>query len=50
MAERLRNWVSNQMVAESIPVHAKLHCVLGQGTSPYFPWGYVPVLTVNRSG
>ena len=32
----------NQKVIGSIPGHAKLHCVLGQGTSPYLPWGECP--------
>ena len=50
MAERLGNRATNQKVAGSIPNHAKLHCVPGQGTSPYFPLGNVPVLTVSRSG
>ena len=50
MAERLRNWADNQKVASSIPRLEKLRCVLGQGTSPYFPRGNVPVLTVGRSG
>ena len=50
VAERLGNRATNQKVASSIPCHAKLRCVLGQGTSPYLPRGNVPVLTVSRSG
>ena len=50
VAERLRTRVSNQKVAGSISHRAKLRCVLGQGTSPYLPRGYFPVLSVSRSG
>ena len=50
VAERLGNRASNQKVASLIPGRAKLHCDLGQGTSPYLPRGDVPVLTVSRSG
>ena len=50
VAEQLGSHASNQKVASSIPGRVKLHCVLGQGTSPYFPQGNVPVLTVSRSG
>ena len=39
MAERLGNGAINQKVAGSIPGSAKLHCVFGQGTSPYLPRG-----------
>ena len=50
MAEWLGNRAVNQKLAGSIPGRAILHCVLGQGTSPYLPRGNVPVLTVNCSG
>ena len=50
MAERLGTWAINQKVAGLIPGHAKLSCVLGQGTSPYLPRGNVPGLTVSHSG
>ena len=39
VAERLGNRASNLKVASSIPGRAKLCCVLGQGTSPYSPFG-----------
>ena len=42
MAERLRNRAITQKVAGSIPGRAKWRCVLGQGTSPYLPWGECP--------
>ena len=41
VAERLGNQASNQKVAGLIPGRAKWHA-LGQGTSPYFPWGECP--------
>ena len=44
VAERLGNGTG------SIPGHAKLCCVLGQGTSPNLPRGNVPVLPVSLSG
>ena len=47
MAERLGSWAINQKVVGSIPGRAKLHCVLGQGISPYLPRGNVSVLTVS---
>ena len=50
VAERLGDLASNQKVAGSIPGCAKICCVLGKGTSPYFPRGNVSVLTVSRSG
>ena len=50
MAERLGSRAINQKVASSIPGHAKLRCVLGQGTSPYLLWGNVPVLYVSCYG
>ena len=50
MAEQLGSRAINQKVVGSIPGRAKWRCVLGQGTSPYLPWGNVPVLTVSRSG
>ena len=50
MAEWLGSRAINQNVAGSIPGRAKLSCVPGQGTSPYFPRGNVPVVTVSRSG
>ena len=50
MAEWLGNRAINQKVAGSIPGRLNCHCVIGQGTSPYLPWGNVPVLTVRRSG
>ena len=37
MAEWLGSRAINQKVVGSIPGHAKLRCVLGQGTSPYLP-------------
>ena len=42
MAERLGSWAINQKVASSIPGCAILCCVLGQGTSPYWPRGKYP--------
>ena len=39
MAERLGNLAINWKVAGLIPGHAKLRCVLGQGTLPYLPRG-----------
>ena len=42
MAEQLENLAFNQKVAGSIPGRVKLRCVLGQGTSPYFPLGERP--------
>ena len=42
MAERLWNRATNHKVAGSILSHAKLRCVLGQGTSPYLPRGECP--------
>ena len=42
VAERLGNRDSNQKVVGSCPGHAKWRCVLGQGTSPYFPRGECP--------
>ena len=44
MAELLGNRASNQKAVGSIPGHAKLRCVLGQGTSPNLTRGNVPVL------
>ena len=49
VAEWLGNRASNQNVAGSIPGHAKSRCVLGQGTSPYLPWGNCRV-TVSHFG
>ena len=42
MAERSGNRAINQKIAGSIPGREKLHCVLGQGTSPYLPQGECP--------
>ena len=42
MAERLGSRVISQKVVGSIPGRAKLHCVIGQGTSPYLPRGECP--------
>ena len=50
MAERLGSRAVYQKVVGSIPSHAKLRCVLGQGTSPYLHRENVPVLTVSCSG
>ena len=50
MAEQLGDRAINHKVAGSIPAVRKDGCVLGQGISPYLPWGNVPVLTVSRSG
>ena len=42
MAERLGSRAINQKIVGLIPGHAKLRCVLGQGTSPYLPRGECP--------
>ena len=39
MAKRLGSRAVNQKVVGSTPGSVKWHCVLGQGTSSYLPWG-----------
>ena len=49
MAEWLGSRAINQKVVGSIPGRAKLHCVLGQGTSGECPCTYSKSLWIQAS-